>query len=68
MLPAATTSRGHASGDTATNFENVRGSAHDDDITGDTGDANKLWGGAGDDDIDGADVANDTIEGGAGSR
>ena len=62
---AATASRGHASGDTATNFENVRGSAHDDDLTGNDGD-NKLWGLAGDDDIDGAG-GNDTIEGGAGA-
>ena len=61
---AATASRGHASGDTATNFENVRGSAHDDDITGNNA-ANKLWGGAGDDDLDGAEE-NDTLEGGAG--
>ena len=63
--PAATTSRGHASGDNATNFENVRGSAHDDDLTGDVN-ANRLWGLAGDDDIDGAG-GNDTIEGGAGA-
>ena len=63
--PAATTSRGHASGDTAINFENVRGSAHDDDLTGDVN-ANRLWGLAGDDDIDGAG-GNDTIEGGAGA-
>ena len=62
---AATTSRGHASGDTATNFENVRGSAFDDDLTGNVN-ANRLWGGAGDDDIDGAG-GNDTIEGGAGA-
>ena len=63
--PAATTSRGHASGDNATNFENVRGSAFDDDLTGDVN-PNKLWGLAGDDDIDGAG-GNDTIEGGAGA-
>ncbi len=62
---AATTSRGHASGDTATNFENVRGSAYDDDLTGNDA-ANKLWGLAGDDDIDGAG-GNDMIEGGAGA-
>ena len=60
----ATASRGHASGDRATNFENVRGSAFDDDLTGNGG-ANKLWGLAGDDDIDGGG-GNDTIEGGAG--
>ena len=62
---AATASRGHASGDSATNFENVRGSAHDDDLTGND-DANKLWGLAGDDDIDGAG-GSDMIEGGAGA-
>ena len=61
----ATASRGHASGDEPSNFENVRGSAFDDDLTG-NGDANKLWGLAGDDDIDGAGD-NDTIEGGAGA-
>ena len=33
---AATTSRGHARGDTATGFENVTGSAYDDELTGDT--------------------------------
>ena len=62
---AATTSRGHASGDNATAFENVRGSAFDDDLTGDTGN-NKLWGMAGDDTIEGAG-GNDTLEGGAGA-
>ena len=62
---AATTSRGHASGDTATNFENVRGSAYDDDLGGNVND-NHLWGLAGDDDIEGAG-GNDTIEGGAGA-
>ena len=62
---AATASRGHASGDTATNFENIRGSAYDDDLTG-NGEDNKLWGLAGDDDIEGAG-GNDTIEGGAGA-
>ena len=62
---AATASRGHASGDTATNFENVRGSAYDDDLTGNAG-ANKLWGLAGDDKIEGGG-GNDTLEGGAGA-
>ena len=61
----ATTSRGHARGDTAENFENVRGSAYDDELTGDTGN-NRLWGLAGDDEITGADGA-DTVEGGAGA-
>ena len=64
---AATTSRGHASGDTATNFENVTGSAYDDDLTGDDEAAgNVLKGLAGDDDIEGMG-GNDTIEGGAGA-
>ena len=62
---AATASRGHASGDTATNFENVRGSAYDDDLAGNSG-ANRLWGGAGDDEIEG-NGGNDTLEGGAGA-
>ena len=62
---AATASRGHASGDTATNFENVRGSAYDDDLTGNA-DANKLWGLGGDDTIEGG-AGDDTIEGGAGA-
>ena len=62
---AATASRGHASGDEATAFENVRGSAFDDDLTGDTGN-NKLWGLGGDDTIEGGG-GNDTLEGGAGA-
>ncbi|MCY4361275.1 MAG: hypothetical protein OXE42_03670 [Gammaproteobacteria bacterium] len=61
---AATASRGHASGDMATNFENVTGSASHDDLTGNVNN-NILKGLAGDDDIDGAG-GNDTIEGGAG--
>ena len=61
----ATTSRGHASGDTANGFENIRGSAHDDDLTGD-GNANRLWGGDGDDVIKGL-AGDDVIEGGAGA-
>ena len=40
----ATASRGHASGDEATGFENITGSAHDDDLTGNGGD-NVLMGG-----------------------
>ena len=62
--PAAT-SRGHASGDTATNFENVMGSAYDDDLTGNNV-ANRLTGGDGDDELVGAD-GDDTLEGGAGA-
>ena len=62
---AAQVSRGHARGDTATNFENVLGSAYDDELTGNS-DANVLTGGAGDDELDGAG-GNDTLEGGAGA-
>ena len=61
----ATTSRGHASGDSATNFENITGSAYDDDLTGND-EANVLKGGAGDDELTGGGDA-DTIEGGAGA-
>ena len=61
----AMTSRGDARGDAATNFENVRGSMYDDDLTGDAN-ANKLWGMDGDDNLVGGDGA-DTIEGGAGA-
>ncbi len=64
---AATTSRGHASGDEAENFENLTGSAYDDDLTGDDVAAgNVIKGLAGDDDIEGMG-GNDTIEGGAGA-
>ena len=62
---AATTSRGHARGDTATGFENVTGSAYDDELTGNEGN-NVLKGLAGDDEITGAAGA-DTVEGGAGA-
>ncbi len=61
----ADTSRGHARDLSALNFENVMGSAYDDDLTGDTGN-NRLWGLAGDDEIVGGTGA-DTIEGGAGA-
>ena len=63
--PAARVARGDARGDSATNFENVRGSAYDDDLTGDVN-TNKLWGMDGDDELVGGDGA-DTIEGGAGA-
>ena len=62
---AATVSRGHARGDNATGFENVMGSAYDDELTG-NGAANVLTGGAGDDELDGMG-GNDTLEGGAGA-
>ena len=61
----ATTSRGHASGDEATGFENVTGSKYDDDLTGDTGN-NVLRGLDGNDELVGGDGA-DTLEGGAGA-
>ena len=61
----ADTSRGHASGDSATNFENITGSAHDDDLTGNV-EANVIKGGGGDDELTGGGGA-DTIEGGAGA-
>ena len=61
----ATASRGHASGDIATGFENIRGSAYDDDLGGDPNN-NHLWGLAGDDEIEG-NGGNDMIEGGAGA-
>ena len=60
-----TPSGGHAQGDNISNFENVIGSAYDDNLTGD-GVNNVLTGGAGDDRLKGADGA-DTIEGGAGA-
>ena len=63
--PAARVARGDARGDSATNFENVRGSAYDDDLTGDVN-ANKLWGMGGDDELVGGEGA-DTIEGGDGA-
>ena len=60
-----TTSRGHASGDDASGFENVTGSAYDDDLTGNN-QANVLMGGDGDDELVGGEDA-DTLEGGAGA-
>ena len=47
-LRAGTASGGHAQGDTLTSIENLRGSAHGDELRGSDG-ANRLWGGAGDD-------------------
>ncbi|MDE0286324.1 MAG: hypothetical protein OXN26_17485 [Gammaproteobacteria bacterium] len=49
---AATTNRGHASGDTAVNFENIIGSAHDDELVGNNQD-NVIEGGPGADEMDG---------------
>ena len=58
-------SRGHARGDMAENFENVTGSAYDDELTGNNV-ANVLMGGDGDDELTGGAEA-DTVEGGAGA-
>ena len=70
-------SGGHATGDTISSFENVKGSAHGDVLTaissttsGDPGAAGEtgstLWGLGGDDTLVGG-FGNDTIEGGAGA-
>ncbi len=56
-------SGGYASGDMIKNFENIEGSAHDDDLTGNERN-NKLWGGDGEDELDGG-KGSDTLEGGA---
>ena len=61
----AETRGGHSRGDQATNFENVMGSAYDDELVGNTG-ANTLMGGDGDDEIAGGEGM-DTVEGGAGA-
>ena len=61
---AASVSGGHASGDSATGFENVIGSVHADTLTGDTA-ANLLSGGGGNDRIFGGG-GNDTLSGGEG--
>jgi Ca2+-binding RTX toxin-like protein len=62
---AALTSGGDADGDVATLFENIKGSSHDDTLTGDSG-ANVIDGGAGNDTINGG-AGNDTLMGGAGN-
>ena len=66
-LATNSVSGGHAQGDNLTDdsFENVAGSAHDDNLTGDER-ANVLSGLAGDDELIGGE-GNDTIEGGAGA-
>ncbi len=67
---AASVSGGHATGDTITNFENIKGSAYGDVLeavngtVGETG--STLWGLGGDDSLVGG-AGNDTIEGGAGA-
>ena len=58
-------SKGHARGDTVSGFENVTGSAFDDELEGND-EANVLKGGAGDDELVGDGDA-DTVEGGAGA-
>ena len=66
----ASVSGGHATGDSVTNFENVKGSAHGDVLEALDGTANQpgstLWGLGGDDSLVGRD-GDDTIEGGAGA-
>ncbi|QUJ77208.1 choice-of-anchor D domain-containing protein [Sulfitobacter albidus] len=69
-----TATGGHATGDSLTGVENLRGSAFADGLTGDAGD-NLLFGDAGDDTITGGDgddvvrggVGADSLDGGAGS-
>ena len=56
---------GHAAGDTLTNIEHVRGSAHNDTLTGDGG-ANRLAGREGNDTLIGG-AGTDTLIGGAGT-
>ncbi|MGE0256480.1 MAG: beta strand repeat-containing protein [Alphaproteobacteria bacterium] len=63
-LTAGTATGGDATGDTFSSFENVRGSAHNDTLTGDAN-ANVLEGGAGDDTLAGLAGA-DTLDGGQG--
>ena len=67
----ASVSGGHATGDTVTNFENVKGSAHGDVLEGIDGDAttgagSTLWGLGGDDSLVGR-AGDDTLVGGAGA-
>ena len=70
-LATGTGQGGHAEGDTLTGIENVRGSEHDDTLTGDDGNnqldggagADALAGGDGDDQLDGGDGA-DSLTGG----
>ena len=57
--------RGHAEGDVISGFENLRGSAYADILSG-TGMANRLEGGAGDDSVWGGS-GDDVLEGGAGA-
>jgi len=61
-LESGAASGGDAEGDSISNFERVRGSAHDDTLTGDTS-ANKLYGHGGDDVLSGGDGADDLYAG-----
>ena len=67
---AASVSGGHATGDTVTNFENIKGSAYGDvlEAVNGTVDAvgSTLWGLGGDDTLVGG-AGDDTLEGGAGA-
>jgi Ca2+-binding RTX toxin-like protein len=63
-LDSGTAQGGDAQGDTLTAVENVIGSAHDDILTGTTGN-NRLDGGLGDDTIEGG-AGNDALIGGSG--
>ena len=66
LSPATdTTSGGHAAGDTIGGFENVIGSEHDDELTGDSG-PNDLQGRGGGDELTGG-AGDDTLNGGAGA-
>ena len=64
-LATGAASGGHAEGDTFSNIENIRGSAHADALTGDAGD-NILRGRQGDDILAGGAGA-DILDGGAGA-
>lgn len=64
-LAKGTATGGDATGDSYTNVQNVRGSAHDDELHGDSG-ANRLEGGAGNDVLVGG-AGNDDLVGGTGA-
>ena len=64
-LATGAVSGGHAQGDTFTSIENLTGSAHNDDLTGDDI-GNILVGAGGNDTLDGGD-GDDTLDGGPGN-